>query len=65
MADFSGADLRGSRFQRTDFATDSWVGRAILGDPSPWNPLDLPWDEMPDVPGVPRDLAVLAARVGD
>ena len=37
------------------FATDSWVRRAILGDPSPWDPLDLPWDEMPDTPGVPRD----------
>jgi hypothetical protein len=37
------------------FATDSWVSRAILGDPSPWDPLSLPWDEMPDTPGVPRD----------
>ncbi|HEY2506664.1 MAG TPA: pentapeptide repeat-containing protein [Streptosporangiaceae bacterium] len=37
------------------FATDSWVRRVILGDPSPWDPLDLPWDEMPDTPGVPRD----------
>jgi uncharacterized damage-inducible protein DinB len=37
------------------FATDAWVRRAILGDPSPWHPLDLPWDEMPDTPGVPRD----------
>jgi hypothetical protein len=37
------------------FATDAWVRRAILGDPSPWDPLDLPWDEMPDTPGVPRD----------
>jgi len=37
------------------FATDSWIKRAILGDPSPWHPLDLPWDEMPDTPGVPRD----------
>lgn len=37
------------------FATDSWIGRAILGNPSPWHPLDLPWDEMPDIPGVPRD----------
>lgn len=27
----------------------------ILGDPSPWHPLDLPWDEMPDTPGIPRD----------
>ncbi len=37
------------------FATDSWLRRAILGDPSPWSALDLPWDEMPDTPGVPRD----------
>jgi DinB family protein/pentapeptide repeat protein len=37
------------------FATDAWVRRAILGDPSPWHPLDLPWDQMPDTPGVPRD----------
>ncbi len=40
------------------FATDSWVRRAILGDPSPWEPLGLPWDEMPDMPGVPRDREV-------
>jgi uncharacterized damage-inducible protein DinB len=37
------------------FATDAWVRRAILGDPSPWDPLDLPWDEMPDIAGIPRD----------
>ena len=37
------------------FATDAWIRRAILGDPSPWDPLDLPWDEMDDTPGVPRD----------
>ncbi len=37
------------------FASDAWIRRAILGDPSPWHPLDLPWDEMPDTPGVPRD----------
>jgi len=37
------------------FATDAWIRRVILGDPSPWDPLDLPWDEMPDTPGVPRD----------
>ena len=30
------------------FATDAWVGRVILGDPSPWHPLDLPFDELPD-----------------
>jgi hypothetical protein len=40
------------------FATDAWVRRAILGDPSPWDPLDLPWDEMPDTPGIPRDRLV-------
>ena len=37
------------------FATDSWVRRAILGVPSPWDPLSLPWDEMPDTAGVPRN----------
>jgi len=37
------------------FATDCWMRRVILGDPAPWHPLDLPWDEMPDTPGVPRD----------
>ncbi len=37
------------------FATDSWVRRAIGGDPSPWDPLGLPWDEMPETAGVPRD----------
>jgi len=37
------------------FATDAWVRRGILGDPAPWDPLDLPWDGMEDTPGVPRD----------
>jgi hypothetical protein len=37
------------------FATDAWIRRTILGDPSPWHPLDLPWDEMRDTPGIPRD----------
>ena len=37
------------------FATDAWIRRAILGDPAPWDPLGLPWDDMPDTPGVPRD----------
>jgi DinB superfamily/Pentapeptide repeats (8 copies) len=37
------------------FATDAWVRRVMLGDPSPWDPLDLPWDEMPDMEGIPRD----------
>ena len=25
------------------------------GRATPWDALDLPWDEMPDTPGVPRD----------
>jgi hypothetical protein len=37
------------------FATDAWVRRAILGEPSPWDPLDLPHDDMPDEPSVPRE----------
>jgi uncharacterized protein YjbI with pentapeptide repeats len=37
------------------FATDAWVTRAVLGQPTPWHALDLPHDEMPDLPGVPRD----------
>jgi hypothetical protein len=37
------------------FATDAWVVRAVLGRPEPWDPLDLPHDEMPDQPSVPRD----------
>ena len=40
------------------FATDAWVRRGILGNPSPWHALDLPWDTMPDTPGVPRDRTV-------
>jgi uncharacterized damage-inducible protein DinB len=39
------------------FATDSWVSRAIGGDPAPWHPLGLPWDEGADIAGVPRDRA--------
>jgi hypothetical protein len=33
------------------FASDSWVSRAILGNPAPWDALGLPWDGMPDTPG--------------
>jgi uncharacterized damage-inducible protein DinB len=32
------------------YATDCWVSRAILGDMSPWDPLDLPHDEAADGP---------------
>jgi uncharacterized protein YjbI with pentapeptide repeats len=37
------------------FATDAWVRRAFLGEPSPWDALDLPHDEMPVETSVPRD----------
>ena len=40
------------------FATDAWIRRALLGDPSPWSPLDLPHDDMADIPEVPRDRSV-------
>ena len=40
------------------FATDAWIRRALLGDPSPWSPLDLPHDDMADIPEVPRDGSV-------
>jgi hypothetical protein len=38
-----------------NFATAAWVGRMALGDPSPWHPLDLPWDEAPGWDGIPWD----------
>jgi uncharacterized damage-inducible protein DinB len=37
------------------FASESWVGRCLLGDPSPWHPLSLPWDQMQPREGVPQD----------
>lgn len=37
------------------FASESWVGRCVLGDPAPWHPLSLPWDTAPAVPGMPHD----------
>jgi hypothetical protein len=40
------------------FASAAWVGRGVLGDLDPWHPLDLPWDGMPDKPGIPRDREV-------
>lgn len=36
-------------------ATESWVRRVIQGEPAPWAPLSLPWDEAPATPGVPHD----------
>lgn len=38
-----------------NFAAAAWVGRMVLGDPSPWHPLDLPWDEAPGWDGIPWD----------
>lgn len=35
------------------FAHACWIGGVVLGDPSPWHPLDLPWDEAPEHEGVP------------
>ena len=37
------------------FAHACWVGGVVLAEPSPWHPLDLPWDEAPAVDGVPWD----------
>ena len=35
------------------FAHACWIGGVVLADPSPWHPLDLPWDEAPAFEGVP------------
>ena len=35
------------------FAHACWVGGVVLAQPSPWHPLDLPWDEAPVFDGVP------------
>ena len=52
-----------------NFASAAWIGRLVLGDPSPWHPLDLPWDDAPGWEGIPWDRearpsldAVLAVR---
>ncbi len=38
-----------------NFASAAWVGRMVLGNVSPWHPLDLPWDEAPGWDGIPWD----------
>jgi len=38
-----------------NFASAAWVNRMLLGDASPWHPLDLPWDEAPGWDGIPWD----------
>lgn len=37
------------------FATDAWVGRALLGDPTPYHPLGVPHEESANDPAVPWD----------
>jgi uncharacterized protein YjbI with pentapeptide repeats len=37
------------------FATDAWIRRALLGEPDPWDPLDLPNDTFRVLDAVPRD----------
>lgn len=37
------------------FALDAWAKRALLGDPAPYDALDLPHTEMGEVEGVPND----------
>ncbi len=50
------------------YATDAWVNRVYLGDPDPWDPLDLPFDTLRDLAWThPRDVRptldeVLAVR---
>jgi DinB superfamily/Pentapeptide repeats (8 copies) len=38
-----------------NFASAAWVDRMVLGNVSPWHPLDLPWDEAPGWEGIPWD----------
>jgi len=38
-----------------NFASAAWIDRMIVGNPSPWHALDLPWDEAPGWDGIPWD----------
>jgi hypothetical protein len=38
-----------------NFASAAWIGRMVLGNASPWHPLDLPWDEAPGWDEIPWD----------
>jgi hypothetical protein len=38
------------------FATDSWVRRAMQGDPFPYDDLGLPFTEMEEIPGIRNDV---------
>jgi hypothetical protein len=37
------------------FATDAWIRRAMLGEPRPWDPLDLPFTTFRELAGIPND----------
>lgn len=37
------------------FATECWLLRAVQGDPAPWDPLSLPWEEAPDTDAFTAD----------
>ena len=45
-----------------NFASAAWVGRMILGNASPWHPLDLPWDDAPGWDGIPWARGTTFAR---
>ncbi|MFC6421890.1 DinB family protein [Ornithinimicrobium tianjinense] len=34
-------------------ATDAWIGRVLLGDPAPYHPLGVPFEEAQSLPGLP------------
>lgn len=36
--------------------TDGWIRRAALGDPAPWHPLGLPWDDPDETRALPAGL---------
>jgi uncharacterized damage-inducible protein DinB len=36
--------------------TDGWIRRAALGDPSPWHPLGLPWDDPDETRALPTGI---------
>jgi hypothetical protein len=48
-----------STLRHLNFASAAWVGRMVLGNPSPWHRLDLPWDEAPGWEGIPWDREAL------
>jgi hypothetical protein len=38
-----------------NFASAAWIARMVLGDPTPYHELDLPWEEAPDWDDIPCD----------